>query len=80
MPALALAQKVLGKAEKVGVTGAVMDAATADPATGDAEAAEGALGEQLLAIVADARGRGLDAERALRGAVRRLQGDIRAAE
>lgn len=73
MPALALAQKLLGKAEKVGVTRGSTDAAPA-PAT------EAQLGDTLLALVASARAQGLDAERALRHAVRGLQDDVRAAE
>jgi len=73
MPALALAQKLLGKAEKVGVTRPATDAASA-PAT------EAELGDTLLALVASARAQGLDAERALRGAIRSMQDDVRAAE
>ena len=73
MPALALSQKLLGKAEKVGVTREPTDAATA-PTT------EAELGDTLLALVASARAQGLDAERALRGAIRSLQDDVRAAE
>jgi len=70
MPALALADKLLGRAAKVGVhRDAVAIAAT-----------EEQLGADLLAIVAAARERGLDAERALRGALRGLQEDIRGAE
>ena len=42
--------------------------------------AEDELGDALLALVAAARERGWDAERALRGASRRLEGDVRAAE
>jgi XTP/dITP diphosphohydrolase len=70
MPALALADKLLGKAERIGVR--VEPAPTAD--------AEDALGDELLAIVSGARARGLDPERALRDAIRRLEGRIRAAE
>lgn len=70
MPALALADKLLGRAEKVGVH---RDAASI-------AATEEQLGADLLAIVAAARERGLDAERALRGALRGLQEDIRGAE
>ncbi|MEO8262574.1 MAG: MazG family protein [Pseudolysinimonas sp.] len=70
MPSLALADKVLGRSAKVGV---VPDAAAA-PAT------EAELGAQLLSIVAGARSAGLDSERALRGALRALQDDVRAAE
>lgn len=75
MPALALAAKVLGKAEKVGVT---VDAA--DAAAGEFPADEAALGAELLQLVAAARARGLDAERALRGAIRGLQAEVRAEE
>ena len=74
MPALALAQKVLGKAAKVGV--GAPDAATPPPAP----ATEDELGRTLLALVASARSQGLDAERALRHAVRGLEDDVRAAE
>jgi XTP/dITP diphosphohydrolase len=70
MPALALAEKTLGRAGKVGVT---RDAA-AVPATEDE------LGAQLLALVAGARDAGLDAERALRSALRVLRDDVKAAE
>ena len=70
MPALALADKLVGRAEKVGV---VVEAA-AVPAD------ETELGETLLALVVGARERGLDAERALRSALRDLQGRIREAE
>ncbi|WP_438855120.1 MazG family protein [Agromyces sp. M3QZ16-3] len=73
MPALALAQKLLGKAEKVGVTRAATDASSA-PST------EAELGDTLMALVASARAQGLDAERALRGAIRAVQEDVRAAE
>ena len=73
MPALALAQKVLGKAAKVGVAG-LPDAALPAPATEDE------LGRVLLALVASARSQGLDAERALRHAVRGFEDDVRAAE
>lgn len=72
MPALALAQKVLGKAAKVGV--GAPDAAPPAPVTEDE------LGRTLLALVASARSQGLDAERALRHAVRGIEDDVRAAE
>jgi MazG family protein len=70
MPALALADKTLGRAAKVGV--AVSPGAV--PTT------EEELGAQLLALVAGARDAGLDAERALRSALRRLRGEVVAAE
>jgi XTP/dITP diphosphohydrolase len=70
MPALALADKILGRAAKVGV---IPDAA---PAPAD----EAALGAQLLSIVAGAREAGLDSERALRAALRTLAADVAIAE
>lgn len=73
MPALALADKLLGRAHKVGLLEA--DAAGPIPMTGEDE-----LGPLLLAIVASAKAQGLDAERALRTALRGLQDEIREAE
>jgi XTP/dITP diphosphohydrolase len=70
MPALALADKVVGRARKAGVT--------RDPAP--IPSTEDALGEHLLGTVVAAQAAGLDAERALRGALRRLQDDVRIAE
>jgi XTP/dITP diphosphohydrolase len=70
MPALALADKMVGRAAKVGVT----QDAVPIPA-GEAE-----LGAQLLGIVTAARAAGLDSERALRGALRDLGERVRAAE
>lgn len=86
MPALALAQKVLGKAEKLGVSVSVSVAASGAPrsdaagAASIAPATEDELGGVLLALVASARSQGLDAERALRHAVRGLEHEVRAAE
>jgi XTP/dITP diphosphohydrolase len=73
MPALALADKVIGRAEKLGVLDA--DAAAAVSLADETE-----LGGLLLAIVASARVQGLDAERALRSTLRGLQEEIRGAE
>ena len=70
MPALALAEKIIGRAEKVGV----------DPVVAAVPETEEQLGAQLIELVAGARARGLDAERALRGAVRALSDDIRSRE
>lgn len=98
MPALALAEKLLGRAEKVGVSvdgpastdaphisaspglaGTQVGGATSMPT--DAEpATEAELGSLLLSLVSSARARGLDAERALRAALRDLRTRIRAAE
>jgi XTP/dITP diphosphohydrolase len=73
MPALALADKVMGKAEKIGL----LDADAPGPFTVTSEAELGAI---LLAMVSSARAAGLDPERALRGAVRELQVEIREVE
>lgn len=70
MPALARAQKVIGKAERVGVA----------PGAADVPATEAELGAQLLAIAHGARAAGLDAERALRYALRGFEDDVRRAE
>ncbi|MDR5698828.1 MazG family protein [Agromyces aerolatus] len=74
MPALALAEKVLDKAAKAGVAPETSGLPATDATT------EAELGEQLFAIVATARERGLDAERALRGALRDFQARVREAE
>lgn len=71
MPSLALAQKLLGKGS--GLVPAPELVATAP----DSEAE---LGDALLALVAQARSQGWDAERALRERLRTLESDIRAAE
>ncbi|WP_251053468.1 MazG family protein [Microbacterium sp. ISL-59] len=73
MPALALAQKLVGRAAGVGVT--VASVSTAEPPASEAE-----LGDALLALVATARAEGWDAERALRERLRALEDDVRAAE
>lgn len=70
MPSLALAQKLLGRAAQVGVTRTRCEGP-------DSEAE---LGEALLGLVALARERGWDADRALRGAIRTLENDVRDAE
>lgn len=70
MPGLALADKTLGRAAKVGVT--------VDPVP--VPATEEELGAQLLAVVAGARDQGLDAERALRGALRSLRSRVESVE
>jgi XTP/dITP diphosphohydrolase len=70
MPALALAEKVVGRAAKVGVVPSAIPVPTT----------EDELGAQLLAMVTAARDAGLDPERALRSAIRGLQADVRLAE
>jgi XTP/dITP diphosphohydrolase len=75
MPALALADKLLGKAEKLGMlshgAGSTGPLAVKD---------EDELGALLLAVVSTARANGLDAERALRSTLRELQVEIRSTE
>jgi XTP/dITP diphosphohydrolase len=73
MPALALADKVIGKAQKIGLL--ETDPPALLPIDSEAE-----LGPILLAIVSAAKAQGLDSERALRTALRDLQEEIRAAE
>jgi XTP/dITP diphosphohydrolase len=67
LPALARAQKLLDRAERANLVTAAGDAGFEIPAT------EAELGDLLFGIVAGARAGGLDAERALRGALRRFQ-------
>lgn len=71
MPALAYAQKVIGKAEGVGVEPAMMPLAleTQDD-----------VGVALLALVAHARENGWDAEALLRSQVHRIESAVRDAE
>ena len=64
LPALALADKVLGRAARAGVE--------ATPGAG--------LGDRLLTLVGEARAAGVDPEQALRGSVRELTARVRAAE
>jgi XTP/dITP diphosphohydrolase len=70
LPALARANKVLGKAENLGMLDP--EAPGAFSITSEEE-----LGAILLAVVQSARAAGLDSERALRGAVRSLSTEIR---
>jgi len=64
LPALALAEKVLGRAARVGVAPTAADT----------------LGDRLLALVVESRSSGVDAEQALREAVRALAARVRASE
>jgi XTP/dITP diphosphohydrolase len=64
LPALSLAEKTLGRAERIGVA----------PPPGDD------LGDRLLRLVVEARAAGLDPEQQLRAAVRRLADAVRTAE
>ncbi|WP_102192557.1 MazG family protein [Microbacterium aurantiacum] len=71
MPALALAQKLAGRAVGVGV---------AIPELADTPASEAELGDALLSLVATARANGWDAERALRERLRMLEDEVRGVE
>ncbi len=75
MPALALADKLLGRAHKVGLLDATKAGAVNVGAVKVTD--EDELGPLLLAIVASAKANGLDSERALRSALRQLQDEIR---
>lgn len=72
LPALQRAEKLLGRADDVGV-------APVMPAV-DVPDDEHALGQLLLALVAAARARGIEPERALRSAIAGLEAEIRHAE
>lgn len=77
MPALALAGKVIGRVEEIGMPvspEAVVAGSAGEPV------GEDAFGDALLAQVAAGREQGFDAERALRGAIRRLTERIRTYE
>lgn len=73
LPALLLADKVIGKAQKLGVL-----ESEAKPAFELAD--EDQLGGLLLALVLSAKQQGLDSERALRETIRELEVEIRAFE
>ncbi|XAS69612.1 MazG nucleotide pyrophosphohydrolase domain-containing protein [Micrococcaceae bacterium Sec5.7] len=89
LPALAKAQKSLDRAARAGLAHPVVEPASPvgsetrgsgrafseDVRTPDTEEE---LGELLFAVVGSARSKGFDAERALRGAVRRYQESYRA--
>ncbi|GAA1697240.1 hypothetical protein GCM10009808_13390 [Microbacterium sediminicola] len=76
MPSLALAQKLVGKAASVDARIAPVDAEQTGLVIDD----EAALGDALLALVAQARQRGWDAETILRERLRTLTAQIRAVE
>ncbi|MPV48698.1 MazG family protein [Pseudactinotalea sp. HY160] len=78
LPALARAQKILGRAERAGhdLPDLVHPRSPGDPAADDEER----IGAELLAVVARARTRGVDAEAALRSVLRRAERALRAGE
>jgi XTP/dITP diphosphohydrolase len=73
MPALARANKVIGKAEKAGILNPLSEPAVPMSTEED-------LGRLLLAVVASARALKLDPERALREATRNLEQEVRERE
>lgn len=73
LPALARANKVIGKAEKSGILNPLSQPAV--PMTSEED-----LGRLLLAVVASARSLKLDPERALREATRALEQEVRERE
>jgi XTP/dITP diphosphohydrolase len=77
-PALALAAKLLSRADRHGVAVPVGPPDLASVATPRADSDE--IGDLLLAVVAMARASGVDAEAALRDGARRYAGRVRAAE
>lgn len=78
-PALALAAKVLSRARRGGISPPA-GAVPAVPLPAGAAADESALGAALFAMVAEASGRGLDAEAALRRAALAYADQVRTAE
>ncbi|MEW1961216.1 MazG family protein [Microbacterium sp. NPDC077644] len=80
MPALARAQKVLGRAARVGAGDDVALAAHDAAEIGAAPESEDELGDMLLMLAAAARTNGWDAERALRERLRTLEDEVRDAE
>ena len=77
-PALALAAKLMARAEKSGLAVPVPDALS--EGLPDRPLAADEVGALLLAVVARARADGVDAELALRTAARGYAGAVRAAE
>lgn len=73
LPALAYAEKALSKARRHGVAG--LPEARPESDENGRQAEEDALGEELFRRLQDSSARGLDAERALRTAVRRFVRD-----
>jgi XTP/dITP diphosphohydrolase len=81
LPALARAQKSMDRAGRAGLAAEPASTASgqARPQEAVSFSSEEELGDLLLAVVSSARSRGLDAERALRGAIRRYQDSRRRA-
>lgn len=80
MPSLALAQKLLGKAQQIGAGDDIALAVHDATEVGAVPETEEELGDLLLTLTAAARANGWDAERALRERLRALEAEIRDAE
>jgi MazG family protein len=82
LPALARAQKSLDRAERAGLVVEPVETGSRHARSPGAEyfTTEDELGELLFELVANARTRNFDAERALRGAVRRYQDNNRSTD
>jgi XTP/dITP diphosphohydrolase len=78
-PALALAGKLVSRANRAGVAPAAT-ATTVAPATSDTKDAHDDIADRLLAVVADAVRLGVDPETALRRRARRYRADVLAIE
>ncbi len=80
MPALARAEKVAGRARRAGlpVAEVAADVVGDAPAAGRGDA--DGIGRRLLALALEAQAAGIDAEAALRAAVRDLEQGLRASE
>ena len=87
MPSLARAQKVLGRAASVvpvparsAPSRSLSESKRVPAEDRESPASEAELGDALLALVAQARANGWDAERALRERIRVLEDEVRTAE
>ena len=81
LPALALADKVLGRAAKVlPADPAFATASSAEAPAVDSPTSDERIGAALLELVRQARAAGVDPEQALRAATHRLAAEIRTAE
>ncbi|CAB4924514.1 unannotated protein [freshwater metagenome] len=78
LPALVLAAKLLSRANRVEVE--PVSSSTAAGVADALSAAQGSYGDLLLAIVAQARADGVDAEQSLRQSLREYRARVRAAE
>lgn len=79
MPALSLAAKTMGRAERAGVAPRSPSSSSPPPPPSDRRVEE-EIGDRLLDLVAVARSSGVDPEQALRRAVARYAEQVRAGE